>query len=225
MERTEIFNREGVAEALNKSSRCLGAGARDNNVIDIDKHVDGDTILMKHEQRRVSLGGNKPELLEHITKPGVPSARRLFQTIDGLVELANIIGMSRIFKPWRLFHVSSFFQDPMQKSIADVELPHRPIARHSKGEHQAHRGMFNDWTESVEVVDAVALSKTLSHQPGLELVNRPIGFVLGLEHPPRANDVAARWGGHKCPGAIPKESGVLILHGLPPSGIRQCMTI
>jgi hypothetical protein len=93
MERTEIFNREGASEALNMSSRCLGAGARDNNVVYIDKHVDGDTILMKHEQRCVSLGGNKPELLEHITKPGVPSAQRLFQTVDGLVELANIIGM------------------------------------------------------------------------------------------------------------------------------------
>lgn len=52
----------------------------------------------------------------------IPCPWGLFESIKGLVELANIMRSGRILKAWRLSHEDSFIECAMKKGIGDIEL-------------------------------------------------------------------------------------------------------
>jgi hypothetical protein len=59
----------------------------------------------------------------------------LLEAIDGLVQFADIIWMSRVLKTGWLAHICSLLQNPVQESIVDVKLPDTPVASHSESKN------------------------------------------------------------------------------------------
>jgi len=57
----------------------------------------------------------------------VPCTGSLLQAIEGLVEIANKVGASRILKPERLGAAYCLSQGPM-KNILHIELMHQQVA-------------------------------------------------------------------------------------------------
>jgi hypothetical protein len=59
----EIINRkcarESVDQALNGGSRRTGK----NNIVDIHEHINGDSLVVKNEERGISLTRDEPELM------------------------------------------------------------------------------------------------------------------------------------------------------------------
>jgi hypothetical protein len=52
----------------------------------------------------------------------MPCARSLFQAIDGLLKMTEMMWASRILKSWRLPHEHLFLKNPIQKSMAGAQL-------------------------------------------------------------------------------------------------------
>jgi hypothetical protein len=55
-------------------------------------------------------------------KACMPSKRRLFETIERLNEVTEMLRASRINKAWGLTHIDLLLQDSMQKSILNIQL-------------------------------------------------------------------------------------------------------
>jgi hypothetical protein len=59
-------------------------------------------------------------------KATVPDARSLLEPIQGLVEPADIVRMSRVLKATGLLAVNSLCQGAMEKRILHIKLVNRP---------------------------------------------------------------------------------------------------
>jgi hypothetical protein len=88
--------------------------------------------MRENEERCVSLTGNKTKAMQLIAQSSVPCARRLLQTIERTLKLANMLGITRILKTRRLLHIHIFLKKSMKERIADINLAKAPPTRHSK---------------------------------------------------------------------------------------------
>lgn len=80
----------------------------------------------------------------------------MLQAIDGLVELAYHIGVSRINKASRLTIVDSLNDSPMNKSYIDIQLMNRPRMGQCQNEHGTDGSRLHDETERIIVVNTKA---------------------------------------------------------------------
>lgn len=60
-------------------------------------------------------------------KPLNPGLRYLFETIERLPQMTDMIRKNWIHIAWRLNHIDLFFQETMEKGISNIQLPKRPI--------------------------------------------------------------------------------------------------
>ena len=59
----------------------------------------------------------------------------MFETIEGLMQLANIGRVSCINIAWRLLHVDFLLEMAMKKSIRQIKLFQRPITTDNNGKN------------------------------------------------------------------------------------------
>ncbi len=81
-------------------------------------------------------------------------------------------------------------------------MANRPAELNGKSQENPNGGRLDDWTESLGVVDAVFLIKTLSNQPGFVMINGPISLLCEAINPFISNDLVVGWPWTKGPGAI-----------------------
>jgi hypothetical protein len=98
-----------------------------------------------------------------ITQAGIPSSRRLLKSIQGPLELTNMLGIPRILKTGRLLHVNIFFKKTMKEGVADINLSEAPSSRYGKREHKTNCDWFYYWTECVMIVNTLLLGEPASH--------------------------------------------------------------
>src|SRR3954468_6705189 len=148
--------------------------------------------------------------------------RCLFQSINSLLEVANMIRTSWIDEPWRLCHVNSLNKITMKKGILDIQLTEGPATRNGKTEDGTNRSGPDNRTESFIKINTSLLMKTLCYKPGFVALNRTICPMLKFKDPFAADDILLRRRRNQYPSVVLQEGIKFGGHSLLPchSGTR-----
>jgi len=80
------------------------------------------------------------------------SARSLVQTVNGLFEMTNIVGLLRMNKTMWLLHINFLSQMIMKKDILNILLMKRPIKGNDKRKNKVDSGGINNGIESLMII-------------------------------------------------------------------------
>ena len=132
---------------------------------------------------------HKAKIEEKRAKMLEPCTRRLFQSIDGLLEVTKMIWASWIDEPWRLCHVNCLNKITMKECIVDVQLTKRPATRNCKTEDSANRSGPNNRTESLIKIYTSLLMEALCDKPSFVAFNGTICSMFKFENPFAADNI------------------------------------
>jgi hypothetical protein len=118
-------------------------------------------------------------------------ARGLLEVVEGLVELADHVGVSRVDKPNGLSVVDCLRQGAVEEGVLHVELVDRPVPRQSQSQNSLDGGRLDHRTEGIVVVDPGALGEAPEHRVGLVPLQGPVAIQLQLEDPLPGDHVGA----------------------------------
>jgi hypothetical protein len=200
---------------MNKTTNNRMRRTHHNDVVDIDQEIHGDVRTTKHKEGGVSTRRNKAMIPKNTPKASMPGTGHLFKPIEGFDQTTEMLRMSRINKPRRLTHVDLLLKNTMEESILNIKLPNMPTTCDRKREQKSNGGGLNDRTESVFVVQSIALFESLGNQTRFVAL-RPVRVTLDLKDPLRVNDIDTRTRRNQPPGLIAKEGLILSLHRLTP---------
>jgi hypothetical protein len=148
----------------------------------------------------------------------VPSLRRLFQAIEGLVERAHQLTMGKLNEVSGLGAIDYFCKHVMKECVLDVEQVHRPTPEDGQSEHNLNGGRLDDWVEDLVVVHPEALSESLENLTSLVSVQRAICLELVLKDPLVRHHVGPRRSGDQVSRVVGHQGLVLLLHSASPIG-------
>jgi hypothetical protein len=137
---------------------------------------------------------------------------RLLQSIQGLLQAADQVGVSRIRKASRLAAVDCLSEGAMEKSVLHIELLNRLVMGNSNGEYRAHSGWCHNRAERLIIVHTGALSETPEDPTSLVTIEGAVGTKLVGEDPFAGDDVRATRLKNKFPGPVAHEGPILIFH-------------
>ena len=146
-------------------------------------------------------------------KPGTWS---LLETIYRFVKKTDKIRRRRMFKARRLLTIDGFIKGAMKKSIFYIELMNRPGRRNSKTENNSNSAGFNNWRESLIIVNPRLLRKTPTDPTSLVTCKRAIRMKFVSKNPLAGDDIGTRWFGNERPGVVLKKSIEFVTHGRVP---------
>ena len=115
------------------------------------------TTLFVDKERGVRDRGDEAQGADVAGEALVPRPRGLLESIQGLLQQADMIWRSWVDKTRRLLAVDRLLQMAMKKSILHVELMDGPGARDGEAEDNPYRGRFDNRTESLVVVESMLL--------------------------------------------------------------------
>jgi hypothetical protein len=121
----------------------------------------------------------------------------------------------------RLLAEDGLLKMTVKKSVLHVELVNGPRLRGSNAEDDANRGRFDNWTESLVVVDAVLLGEA-PHNPTCLMPSKgSISIIFMLENPLAGDDIGTGWSRNQAPCTIVDESLKLLRHSRAPLRVSQ----
>jgi len=145
----------------------------------------------------------------------------LLQSIQGLLQTANVVWGTRVDESWRLLTVDGLLEVAVKKCVLHVQLVNRPGAGRSDAEYRPYGGRFNNRAEGLVIVDALALGEASDNPASLVASEGPIGMELVPEDPLPRHDVGAGGARNELPGVVVDEGLVLIHHRGTPVGVGQ----
>jgi hypothetical protein len=224
VERPEVLHRKLPLETGDDATQKLEGGGGEDDVVDVEEEVRGIRTVTKDEQGRVRLGLDKTLRTQEGGEATVPSPGCLLEAVEGLVELADHVGLSRVDKPNWLGAVDRLRQGAVEEGVRDVELVDRPVPGHRQGQNSPDGGRLDHRTEGLVEVDPRALSEAPEHIAGLVPLQGPIGVQLQLEDPLPGDHIGTRGSRHQVPGVVGLEGLVLRFHGAPPLWVGKRTT-
>ena len=124
-----------------------------------------------------------------------------------------------------MLHIDVLGEITMKESVADINLPKTPTARHSQCKNQSNGGRLDNRTKRITIVNAKLLGETTSDQSSFVLINRVIWTVLGFEDPLAPNNIDAERSRHKNPSLVVVKGNELINHRCTPGGLTESITM
>ena len=113
-----------------------------------------------------------------------------------------MIRVTGVNKALWLDHVDCFVEVTVEEGVADVELRDGPPGGACDREDGPYGDWFDDWAESVSVVNAVGLCESASHKSSFVAFDGSIGVFLDFIEPTISDHVAGcRWR-DKSPGIV-----------------------
>ena len=106
---------ELVGDVLKKP----GAGGGEDDVVNIEEQVGHLGTAPKHEERHVTLGRHEPKAMSMMSEPLVPRAGRLLESIEGLVEVADMVRTCRVDEAGWLLTMYHLVKIAMEKGVLD----------------------------------------------------------------------------------------------------------
>ena len=100
-------------------------GGGEHDIVDVEE-VRSIRTATEDEQRRVRLGLDET-LRTQGGEATVPRPGGLLEAVEGLVELADHVGVSRVDKPNGLSAVDRLRQGAVEEGVLHVELVDRPV--------------------------------------------------------------------------------------------------
>lgn len=201
-----------------------GRGSK-NNVVDIKQKIYHIAVTSIDEERRGRLGLNETNGLQEGSKAIVPSPWRLLETIEGLVEAADGVGVGSVDETRWLDAVNCLGQGTMQEGILHIKLMNGPAAGDGEIEDGANCGWLDDGAEGLVEVNAGALRETAKYPASLVAVQTAIGMELMSKNPLAGDNVGAWWRRDKIPSAVGHQRRVLLLYGVSPVGVSERDTV
>jgi hypothetical protein len=124
----------------------------------------------------------------------------LLKAVEGLVELADHVGVSRVDKPNGLSAVDRLRQGVVEEGVHHIELVDQPVPRQSQSQNSPDGGRLDHQTEGLIVVNPGALGEAPEHIAGLVPLQGPVAVQLHLEDPLPGHHVGAGGGapGPRC---------------------------
>ena len=104
-----------------------------------------------------------------------PGPRSLFEAINGLVKLANMIRETRILELGWLPHIHRIGQVAMKKGIVDIKLVELPVINNNNSQDNPDCCRLHHRAKSMRNVETGNLTKTLSNKACFMSINRAIG--------------------------------------------------
>jgi hypothetical protein len=224
VERPEVLHRKLPLEAGDDATQKLGGGGGEDDVVDVEEEVRCIQTVTKDEQGRVRLGLDETLRRQEGGEATVPSPRCLLEVVEGLVELADQVGLSRVDKPNRLGVVDRLRQGAVEEGVRHVELVDRPFLGQCQSQNSPDGGRLDHRTEGLVEVDPRALGEAPEHIAGLVPLQGPVGVQLQLKDPFPGDHVGTRGSRHQVPGVVGLESLVLRFHGAPPLWVGKRTT-
>lgn len=83
-------------------------------------------------------------LTEKVSKFLIPGTWHLLKSIDGFVEVANMVWVQRIEKYRKLLHKDLLTQLSMQEGIINIKLAQRPTVRNNNAKNDPNSGRFDN---------------------------------------------------------------------------------
>lgn len=112
-----------------------------------------------------------------------PGSKCLFQGIKSFCKLAHMMRFWCIKKTLRLGHIYIIFKKPIEESTIHVNLSNNPPLFYNQTKNNSNSGSFNKCTESLIIIHALSLSKTLGYKSGLLYKNRAIWVIFNYKYP------------------------------------------
>ena len=131
-----------------------------------------------------------------------PCSRGLLESINGLMELADIMWMRGVNIPLRLCHIHFFLEGAMQESIFNIKLLRWPVVGYCQRKNKSHSGRLDHWTESFSIVYSLLLMKAFGYKPGFVSSYSTITIMFQLVDPFAAYYILMRRWKHKRPGSL-----------------------
>ena len=145
------------------------------------------------EEGAVGLGGHEAKALEMRRKPVKPRLWRLLESIQGLAQEADIIGMSFVDEAGGLLIVHCLREIAVEKGVLDVELVNWPVASSCQVQDGADGRLLYNQRECLVEVEAGALREASDHPASLAALQGAVGIVLVLEDPLATDDIGIAW--------------------------------
>jgi hypothetical protein len=218
VERPQVLHRELLLEAGDDATQEPRGGGDEHNIVDVEE-VRSVRAATEEEQGHVRLGFDEALRTQEGGEATVPSPR-----VEGLVELADHVGVSRVDKPNGLSAVDRLCQGVVEEGVLHVELVDRPVPAQSESRNSPDGGRLDHRTEGFVVVDPRTLGEAPKQIAGLVPLQRPVGVQLQLEDPFPGDHVGAMGTRHQVPGVVSLESLVLLFHGTPPLRVGKRTT-
>ena len=87
----------------------------------------------------------------------------MFEAIEGLVKLADKVGMLIVNKPPWLLHVDILKKVAMKKGIGDVQLSYGLVKLNRQSENNTDGSRLDYWTEGLSIINAILLIKSFGN--------------------------------------------------------------
>ena len=131
--------------------------------------------------------------------------------------------MSRVDEARRLLTIDGLLQMAVKKRILHVKLMNGPAAGGGDAEDDTNGGRFDNRTERLVVVDAVALSEAADHPAGLVTGEGAIGVEFMLINPLSRHNVGTWRSGYKAPprAGAAEAQGETLAQGAEARGSRN----
>ena len=182
-ERTQILSGKLKIELASKAVKKRRVVSSNDNIINIQEQINNVRLLMKDKKRGVYMAATKPKGEKKRVETLKPDTRSLFEAIKSFLQLIDMIRVSGINVPIRLFYIDIFSESAIEECILHIKLAERPSVGNSKREHNMNSSSLNNRTESVNVIKTRYLSIAFGHKTSLEAINGPIKQIFCSEHP------------------------------------------
>jgi hypothetical protein len=162
VERPQVFHRELLREIGDDATQEPRRGGSDHYIVDVVE-VGSVGATTEEEQRRVRLGFDETLRTQESGKTTVPSPGGLLEAVEGLVKLADHVGVSKVDKPNGLSAVDCLHQGAVEEGVLHIKLVDRPVPGQSESQDSPDGGRLDHRTKSLVVVNPRTLSEAPEH--------------------------------------------------------------
>ena len=147
----------------------------------------------------------------------VPDTGSLFQSIQTLFELTNVVRMISIDEALGLSNVDVLSDDPVEKSGVHIHHVDFKVFLAGNGKKNAKTSKAAYWSEGLIVVDAFDLRVATDNETGLEAIDGAVSMLLDFEDPSSTDGFSIRRKRDEFPSVVLDEGIVFLLHCIGPS--------
>jgi len=133
--RAEVLHRKLLAKLIDDALQELWRGCSKDDVVDVQQQVRDVGAAVEDKQRAIGLGGDEAEVLQVCGETLEPGSWRLLESVKGLAEQADGVGVLWVDEAGGLLAVHLLCQIAMEKGVLDVKLMYGPVVRRGKMQH------------------------------------------------------------------------------------------
>jgi len=118
------------------------------------------------------------------------------------MQKTNMIRKGWINKTWSLLAIDCLIKMTMEKSILDIQLMNRPVARGCNTQNCPDGTWFNNRTECLIIINAMLLRESPNNPTSFVTSKGTIRMILMLENPLSCHNISTRGPRNKTPSTI-----------------------